>query len=123
IGSEAYQIDYGRNRLVFVIVDFVDYKDHRFLRFTQHERKLFVYRGQTFFGIDDEKQKIAVAKRFLGGAANLRGQFRFTRAKNAAGVPKNKRPCATCANRGNSVARNSRLIVNDGNFSPDETIE
>ena len=108
---------------MFFIVDLVDYKNRRFLRFAQRARKLFVYWRQTFFCIDDEKQKIAVAKRFLGGAANLPGQFRFTRAKNPAGVPKNKRPCAACANRGNSVARNSRLIVNDGNFSPDETIE
>jgi hypothetical protein len=93
------------------------------LRFAQHARKLFVDRRQTFFCIDNEKQKIAVAKRFPGGAANLRCQFRFTGAKNPAGVPKNKRPCATRANRGNPVARNSGLIVNDGNFSPDQTIE
>src|SRR5438477_12603576 len=108
---------------MLIIVELDDYKKRRFLRFAQRARKLFVYWRQAFFCIDDEKQKIAVAKRFLGGAANLPGQFRFTGAKNPGGVPKNKRPCAACANRGNSVARNSRLIVNDGNFSPDETIE
>ena len=108
---------------MFFIVDLVDHQDHGLLRFAQSARKLCVDRRQTFFCINNEKQKIAVAKRFLGGAANLRSQFCFTGAKNPARVPKNKRPCAARANRGNPISRNSRLVVNDGNFSPDKTIE
>ena len=57
---------------MFFVIDLVDHQDYGLLRFAQHARKLFVDWRQAFFCIDDKKQKIAVAKRFLGGAANLR---------------------------------------------------
>src|SRR5256885_12179523 len=51
----------------------------------QHARKLFIYRRQTFFCIEDEKQKIAVATRLLLCSAVMPGRFRFTTGNNAAG--------------------------------------
>jgi hypothetical protein len=50
-------------------------------------------------------------------------QLRFTGPENPAGVPQNERPCAASTNRGNAIARNSGLIMNNRYFSADQTIK
>ena len=119
---EAQRIELRRKCLMFFNVDLVDDQDHRLLRFAQETREFLIDRRQAFLGVDDEKEKITLAQRFLGGAANLPGQFRFTRAKNPPGIPKYKGRRHSRKPR-KSVARNPGLIVDDGNFAPNQTIK
>ena len=72
---------------MFSIVNLVDGQDHGLLRFAQEAGDLFIDRGQAFLSVDHEKQKIALAQRFLGLTAHLRAQFRFTSAEDSAGIP------------------------------------
>jgi hypothetical protein len=84
---EAQRIELHRKCLMFFTVDLVDDQDHRLLRFAQDTSELFIDRGQALFGVDDEKQKITLTQRFLGGTAHVRAQLRFASAENPAGIP------------------------------------
>src|SRR5206468_8973813 len=70
-----------------------------------------------------EKEKIALAQRFFCGTAHLCAQFPFADTNDPAGVPHCERPGGAFANRGNSIACDSGLIMNDGNLSADKAIE
>ena len=53
------------------------------------------------------------------GAAHLRGEVLFSRAKNSTGVPKRERPFSARTDRHDSIARDAGLIVNDCDFATD----
>jgi hypothetical protein len=84
---EAQRIELCCKSLMFFVINLVDDQEHRLLGFAQDAGELFIDRGQAFLGVDDEKQKIALAQCFLGGAAYLRAQFRFASSENPAGIP------------------------------------
>src|SRR5438270_11232477 len=104
-------------------VDLVNDEDDWFPRFAQRACEFFVDWRQSVLCINNEQKKIAFAQRLLGGAANLIGEVFFARAENSAGVPKHKRFLSASADRRDSIACDSGLIVNDGDFSTDEPIK
>src|SRR5205823_949067 len=105
-------------------IDFVDHEEDSFLGFAKYACQLLIDRRQAVLCIDNEKEKIALAQRFLCGATHLRTQFiPRLRDRHPAGVPQRERALAASANRRNPITCDSGLIMNDGNLPADQTIE
>jgi hypothetical protein len=79
------------------MVDLVDDKHDRLLRFAERAREIFIHRQESVFCIDHKQEKIAFAQRFFGCSADLLGQFGFADTENSAGVPKCERFLAATA--------------------------
>src|SRR5262245_50994007 len=73
--------------------------------------------------MNDEKNKIALAQCIFSGVPYLLGQFRFARAEDPASVPQCERALAASADCRKPVTRDPRLIMNNCNFPPKETIK
>ena len=110
-------------RLMFFIVDLVDDQDHGLLRFAQDPSELFIDRRQTFFA-STTKSKRSLSQNASSAA---RRTCAVSSASPAPKIPpvshRTKGRVAARANRGNPVSRNSGLVVDNSNFSADQTIE
>ena len=108
---------------MFVVVDLVNHKHDRFARPAQRAREIFVDRREPLLGIDHEQKKIAFIQRLLRGLLHLGSELFFAGAKNSARVPNRERFFSARADRRDSVARDSRLIVNDRDLPADQSIK
>src|SRR5436309_792382 len=86
-------------------------------------RQVLIERGPALFWLDDGRCEFALAQRFFCGEANLGAQLAFADAEDSAGIPRCEWACAAIANRGDPIACDPGLIMNDRNLSTDQAIE
>ena len=64
----------------------INHQHDWFSRFAQHPRQFLIDWRQTFLSVDNEKKKITLAERVLGGVSHLPGQFGLAGAENSTGI-------------------------------------
>jgi hypothetical protein len=108
---------------MFVIVDLVHHKQNRFARFAQQPGKVFVDRREAMPAVYHQQQDVALAECLVDRTTHFPGEFGFTGTKDSASVPNSEWPVSALADCRDPVASDPGLIVNDGDFAPDESIE
>jgi len=108
---------------VFVVIDLIHHQQHGSLRLAEFLAESGIDRGDAIVGIDDKQNQIGSGNGDIGLKSDLLGKAVIERRANAAGIDDFTGKLGHLRGCGEAVTGNACLIVNDGDFSTNETIE
>ena len=120
---EAELRELRRIRAVFRVIDFVNDENDRLARAPQETREFLIHGHEALLPVHEEKQHVARGDGDLRLSADLIRERGVHIRADAARVEDGKRRAPKLASRGDAVARDARLVVDDRDFSPGQTIE
>ena len=110
-----------------VSIDFIDRDDHGFSRFTQKLGNFAIQRNDSFLNVHNENDYIRGFNREIHlinrRPRNDVRRFFPAQQTNAAGINESERTSENFGLGADAVARDARLIVNDGNAASDDAVE
>ena len=108
---------------MFVVIDLVDDEQDGRFGFAEFLRKGLVDGGETFVGIDEEQDEIGRLHGDVGLHGDLFAESIVKRCTDTAGIDEGAGMGGQGAGRGNPIARDAGLVVDDGDFPACEAVK
>lgn len=120
---EAERGEIGEGGFVFVVIDLIEDEKDGWFGFAEFLGECLVDGGESFLGIDDEKDEIGRLHRDVGLHSDLFTKAIIERCADTAGIDEGTGMGGEGAGRGNAIAGHAWLIVDDGDFSTCEAVK
>lgn len=113
---EAKRGEIGEGGFVFVVIDLVEDEKDWWFGFAEFLRERLVDGGEAFLGIDNEKDEIGRLHCDVGLHSDLFAKAIVKRCADAACIDERAGMGGEVTGRGNAIAGDAGLIVDDGDF-------